>query len=107
MEWCPACSTPESKAKLSCAHVLAVCGAVQAIRVSSGYKAFTDECKAGGLSSAQTYSAFLNGKSGDGTTGVSRQDHLKRGYVLIDIQKRWLAVWQVVHRSVQYTDRFL
>ncbi len=51
------------------------------------------ECRMAGQSQKEAYSNYLNGKTSDGGSDVSLSDYLGRGYSLIDLQDKWLSVW--------------
>jgi hypothetical protein len=50
-------------------------------------------CRTAGLSQQEAYSSFLNGKTASGDSDVALSDYLDRGYSLLDLQKKWLSVW--------------
>ena len=57
--------------------------------MSLGIREFLTQLRARGNSSAQAYSAYLNGLGTDGEK-VGRSVHLARGWALIDLQEGWL-----------------
>ena len=75
-----------------CRHVLEVCPGVEHLRVSLGIGEFFNKFRAGGKSSAEAYSAYLNGLGIDGNK-VGLTVHLARGLALKDLQEGWLGLW--------------
>jgi hypothetical protein len=51
------------------------------------------DSRTAGQSQKEAYSHFLNGKSPDGVSDVALTDYLSRGYSLLDLQKKWVSVW--------------
>jgi hypothetical protein len=41
----------------------------------------------------EAYSSFLNGKSACGGLDVDLTEYLGRGYMLLDLQDKWIGVW--------------
>ena len=74
-----------------CRHVLEDCGGVEHLRVSLGIKEFLKRFRARGNSSAQAYSAYLNGLDTDGNK-ADRNVYLARGLALKELQEGWLAL---------------
>jgi hypothetical protein len=50
-------------------------------------------CRAAGQSLMEAYSFFLNGRSADGVLGVDLSEYLDRGYKLLDLQDKWIDLW--------------
>jgi hypothetical protein len=46
-----------------------------------------------GLSLTEAYSSFLNGRTADGVLDVDLGEYLGRGYKLLDLQNKWIGVW--------------
>jgi hypothetical protein len=41
----------------------------------------------------EAYSSYLNGESACGVLGVGLTEYLGRGYSLLDLQDKWIDVW--------------
>ena len=43
----------------------------------------------------ESYSSFLNGKTASGAGDVDLAEYLGRGYMLLDLQDKWIGVWDL------------
>jgi hypothetical protein len=86
----------DRRVRLTSVHVLVFCASVQRTREKTGIERFFADCKEGGMTTLEAYSAFLNGNEPNSSDFVDLKEHFNRAESLLQLQNTWIAIWDKV-----------